>query len=164
MKTLIPKIVKLNFTAVLLGLCLATPLLAAAPANSHAFGRTLAGWIDIYERWAFGDLAVPIDGNGNAVVEHHVVLLPIPNTPGDGTPGHLDVTLNSGQAFVLPLWAFLGTNYTDNRPVDPLLDPSVFQTLNITFKIDGVTVIDQSNVLDFYSEFYLNPPIPIVGF
>jgi len=29
---------------------------------------------------------------------------------------------------------------------------------------DGVTVIDQSNVLNFYSQFFFNPPIPITGF
>jgi hypothetical protein len=132
--------------------------------NSHAFGRTLAEWNEIYERWNFGVLAVPIDGNGNAVVSPHVVLMPFPNTPGDGTPGHIDVTLNVGQAFVLPLWVELGTDYTDGTPPDPLLDISIFQTLNITFQIDGRTVIDQTNVLKFYSEFFFNPPIPLIGF
>jgi len=153
--------IKLSLTAALFGLCLATPIFAGIHGNSHAFGTTLAGWNEIYDRWAFGELAVPIDGNGNAVVEPHVVLFPIPNTPGDGTPGHLDVTLNAGQAFVLPLWVLLGTDYTDGRPPDTLADVSVFQTLDITFQIDGVTVIDRTNVLNFYSEFFFNPPIPI---
>ncbi len=114
---------------------LVTPLVAGLHGNSHAFGKTAAGWIEVYERWAFGELAVPIDENGNAVVDRHVVLMPIPNTPGDGTPGHIDVTLDAGQAFVLPLWAFLGTDYTDGTPPDPLLDVIFF-----------------------------NPPIPIIGF
>jgi hypothetical protein len=156
--------IKPSLTAALLGLCLATPIFAGIHGNSHAFGTTLAGWNEIYERWAFGELAIPTDGNGNAVVHHHVVLIPIPNTPGDGTPGHLDVTLSSGQAFVLPLWGLLGTDYTDGTPPDPLAPLSVFQTLNLTFKIDGATVIDQANVLDFYSAFFFNPPIPIIGF
>jgi len=156
--------IKPSLTAALFGLCLATPIFAGIPGNSHAFGTTLAGWNEIYERWAVGELAIPIDGNGNAVVEPHVVLFPIPNTPGDGTPGHLDVTLSSGQAFVLPLWVLIGFDYTDGTPPDPLVPPSVFQTLNLTFQIDGVTVINQANTLDFYSEFFFNPPIPITGF
>jgi len=134
MKTRITKLIKLSLTATLFGLCLATQVFAGMPGNSHAFGKTLAGWNEIYERWLFGVLAVPIDGNGNAVVSPHVVLMPFPNTPGDGTPP------------------------------DPLLDISIFQTLNITFQIDGRTVINQSNVLKFYSEFFFNPPIPITGF
>ena len=164
MKTRITKLIKLSLTATLFGLCLATQVFAGMPGNSHAFGKTFAGWNEIYERWLFGVLAVPIDGNGNAVVSPHVVLMPFPNTPGDGTPGHIDVTLNAGQAFVLPLWVELGTDYTDGTPPDPLLDISIFQTLNITFQIDGRTVINQSNVLKFYSEFFFNPPIPITGF
>jgi hypothetical protein len=156
--------IKLSLTAALFGLCLASPIFAGIPGHSHAFGRTLAGWNEIYERWVFGELAIPIDGNGNAVVHHHVVLFPIPNTSRDGTPGHLDVTLNAGQAFVLPLYVFLGTGYTDGTPPDPLLDVSVFQTLDITFQIDGRTVIDQTNVLKFYSALFVNPPIPIIGF
>lgn len=164
MKTRITKLIKLSLTATLFGLCLATQVFAGMPGNSHAFGKTLAGWNEIYERWLFGVLAVPIDGNGNAVVSPHVVLMPFPNTPGDGTPGHIDVTLNAGQAFVLPLWVELGTDYTDGTPPDPLLDISIFQTLNITFQIDGRRVINQSNVLKFYSEFFFNPPIPITDF
>ena len=156
--------IKLSLTAALFGLCLATPIFAGIDGNSHAFGTTLAGWNEIYERWAFGGLAIPVDGNGNAVVHPHVVLFPIPNTPGDGTPGHLDVTLSTGQKFVLPLWVIFGTDYTDGTPPDPLLPLSVFRTLNLTFQIDGQTVIDQTNVLKFYSEFFFNPPIPLVGF
>jgi hypothetical protein len=163
MKSRITKMIKLSLTAALFGLCLTTPIFAGIHGNSHAFGKTLAGWTEIYQRWAFG-LTIPTDGNGNAVVGPHVVLMPIPNTPGDGTPGHLDVTLNAGQAFVLPLWALLGTDYTDGTPPDPLLDVSVFETLDITFQIDGVTVIDKANVLNFYSAFFFNPPIPIIGF
>jgi hypothetical protein len=164
MKTRITKMIKLSLAATLFGLWAVTPISAGMNGNSHAFGKTAAAWNEIYERWAFGDLAFPIDGNGNAVVPPHIVLMPIPNTPGDGTPGHIDVTLNAGQAFVLPLWVELGTDYTDGTPPDQLLPRSVFQTLDITFQIDGVMVIDTTNVLNFYSEFFFNPPIPITGF
>jgi hypothetical protein len=164
MNNRITKMIKLSLTAALFGLCLTTPIFAGIHGNSHAFGKTLAGWNEIYERWAFGALTVPTDGNGNAVVGPHVVLMPIPNTPGDGTPGHIDVTLKAGQAFVLPLWVLLGTDYTDGTPPDPFVNVSVFQTLDLTFQIDGVTVIDKTNVLNFYSAFFFNPPIPIIGF
>jgi len=164
MKLRAPKILKLSLAITLFGLCLTTPLSAGPPGHSHAFGKTRAGWLQVYERWTFGELAIPTDNYGNAVIHQHVVLMPLPNTFGDGTPGHLDVTLNAGQAFVLPLWVLLGTDYTDGTAPDQLVDLSVFRTLNITFKIDGVTVIDQSNVLNFYSQFFFNPPIPITGF
>ncbi len=164
MKSRITKMIRLSLMAALFGLCLTAPISAGIHGNSHAFGKTLAAWNEIYERWAFGGLAIPIDGNGNAVVPPHVVLMPLPDAPGDGTPGHIDVTLNAGQGFVLPLWVLLGTDYTDGTPPDPLVDVSVFQTLDITFQIDGVTVIDNTNVLNFYSAFFFSPPIPITNF
>src|SRR5438270_2572415 len=140
MKNRITKMTKLSLTVGLFGVCLTMPTFAGMHGNSHAFGKTLAGWSEIYERWAFGALAIPTDGNGNAVVGPNVVLMPVPNTPGDGTPGQIDVTLEAGQAFVLPLWVELGTDYTDGTPPDPLLDVSIFQTLDISFRIDGEIV------------------------
>jgi hypothetical protein len=145
-----------NRGGLLLGLCLATAAFAGnapVPGQSHAFGKTLAQWQDIYSRWNLGQLNIPPDANGNAAVGN-VVLMPIPNTPGDGTPGHLDVTLNSGQAYTLPLLFLLGTSYTDSTPPDPLVDVSFFKTLNLTLQIDGVTVVNNANMMNYYSEFY----------
>ena len=134
-----------------------------APGNSSAFGDSLTTWQETYFRWAYGDITVPTDSNGNAVVGN-TVLLPLPDATGDGTPAHLDVTLNPGQSFVLPLWALLGTSYTDGTPPDPFVPDSVFQTLDISFTIDGVTVINSSNLMNYYSKETLTPAIPIVGF
>src|SRR5438045_2960068 len=136
MKTPITKLIKLSLTATLFGLCVLTPLVAGLHGNSHAFGKTAGGWIEVYERWAFGELAVPIDENGNAVVDRHVVLMPIPNTPGDGTPGHIDLTLDAGQERVLRLCAFLGTDCSDGTPAAPPCDCSSFQTRKLPFQID----------------------------
>ncbi len=111
-------------------------------------------------RWYLGQLVIPPDDNGNAVVGQ-VVLLPVPNTPGDGTPGHLDVTLHSGQAFTVPLLGLLGQSYTDGRPADPLVDVSWFQTTDLRLEIDGATVVDNSNLMNYYSQFYFAPPVPI---
>ncbi len=92
----------------LAGLCLATSVSAGnspAPGGSSAFGKTLAQWQDVYWRWTYGGLTVPTDANGNAVVNGNVVLMPLPNAPGDGTPGHLNVTLNSGCCRYGTCWA-----------------------------------------------------------
>jgi hypothetical protein len=134
-----------------------------APGNSSAFGKSLTAWQETYFRWAYGEITFPTDSNGNSVVGH-TVFFPLPDANGDGTPAHLDVTLSTGQSFVLPLWALLGTSYTDGTPPDPFVPDSVFQTLNISFTIDGVTVINGSNVMKYYSKEALDPAISIVGF
>jgi hypothetical protein len=132
--------------------------------GNSAFGGDLATWQETYIRWTFGDITVPTDSNGNAIVGKHMVLFPIPSTPGDGTPGHLDVTLSPGQSFVLPLWTVLGTSYSDGTPPDPFLPDSVFQTLNISFTIDGITVVSGSSAMNYFSKVTLEPAIPIAGF
>jgi hypothetical protein len=147
----------------LAGACVTLPLLAGnspLPGNSHAYGKTLAQWEDTYWRWTYGGLSLPTNGNGNAVVGH-VVMMPLPNAPGDGTPAHLDVTLSSGQPFVLPLWVLLGTDYSDGTPPDPLVPVSVFQTLQLSLEIDGVKVVGCQNMMDYYSGFYFSPPVPL---
>jgi hypothetical protein len=95
---------------------------ASAPGRSTAFGKSLAQWQELYGRWLYGGVNVPTDANGNAVVGGNVVLLGLPNAPGDGTPGSLDVTLKPGQAFVLPEFGEIGTSYTDGTPPDPMLE------------------------------------------
>ncbi len=144
--------------AAFLVVCLATATVSAgsppSPGQSSAFGKSLAQWEDIYSQFAFGTISPPTDQNGNAVVGSHVVLMPVP------AAGSLDVTLSAGQAFVLPLWCLFLTTYNDGTPPDPIMDLSVFQTLDITFSIDGDTVIDGSNVMDYYSEFPFEPVIP----
>jgi hypothetical protein len=145
-------------------LCLAPTAHAgskAAPGHSSAFGNSLATWEETWWRWAFGDITLPTDANDNAVVGDSTVLLPTPSTPGDGTPGHVDVTLNNGQSFVLPLWVLLGTSYTDGTPPDPFVPDSVLLTLDISFTIDGDTVVNGRNVANYYSKFAFDPAIPI---
>jgi hypothetical protein len=130
------------------------------PGGSTAFGKSVAAWQELYWRWYYGDISLAPDNNGNAVV-NGVVLMPQPSTPGDGTPGSIDVSLNAGQPFMLPLWNVLGTSYNNGTPTDPAIPLSVFRTLDITFKIDGVTIIDRNNVMDFYAQFDFIPPIAL---
>lgn len=151
-----------RLAGVMLVACLASaPLLAGnkpAPPQSSAFGKTLAQWQDTYFRWFAGQFNIPPDANGNAAVGN-VVLMPLPNAAGDGTPASLNVRLNSGQALTLPLLFLLGTSYTDGTPPDPLVDASFFQTLKLSLQIDGVTVMTSANMMDYYSQFYFAPPI-----
>lgn len=139
--------------AALMGLCLAAPVWADV-----YYGKSLAEWQGIYFSWYFGALNVPSDANGNAVVDN-VVLLSMPSTPGDGTPGYQKVTLGSGQAFVLPLFSIIGQSYKDGT-ADAFLNVGIFQTLDLTVKIDGATVIGSGNMMDYYSEYTYNPPVP----
>jgi hypothetical protein len=136
----------------------------AAPGHSSAFGKRLATWEEIWTRWAYGDITVPTDANGNAVVGDGTILFPTPFAIGDGTPAHLDVTLNNSQSFILPLWLLVGTSYTDGTAPDPFEPDSVFQTLDISFTIDGVTVVDGNNAMSYYSKFTFDPTIPVIDF
>jgi hypothetical protein len=120
----------------------------------------LASYEETYTRWVFGQLSVPTDANGNAVVKG-VVLMPVPFTDGDGTPGVADVTLKSGQSFMLPFFAEYGTSYRDSTPPDPFEPLSLFETLDIQFSVDGVPLVTTSNVMSYFSKFTFDPEIPI---
>ena len=149
-------------------LLLAVALSLSLPTPSHAgpaSDKTLAEWQAIYSYWEFGDADdasadFDTDASGNTIVGN-VVLMPIPNTFGDGTAGSVDVTLNSGESFFLPLWGLLGTSYTDGTPSDEFFSVNVFKTLEISFKIDGDAVVTSANVMDDYSKYEFDPEIPI---
>lgn len=94
------------------------------------------------------------------------LLYHLPNTPGDGTAGHLDVTLNHGQAFFLLLLQESGTSYTDGTPPDPFLDEfSVFKTMKLKLTLDGKAVlgIKDKEALGSYEKFSFTPPIPLIN-
>jgi hypothetical protein len=75
----------------------------------------LEGWADVYLRWMTDDRTLPLDEHGNAVLGG-TVLLPIPPTPGDGTPGSEAVTLDRRDSFVLPLWGLIGNHHHARAP------------------------------------------------
>lgn len=125
--------------------------------NSNAFRDTFDQLQHLYQRWGWGDPTVnfPVDGNGNTY-QGNFVFVPLPS----GNPGYIDVTLNSNQAFVLPLWNWAGEKYLDSsKPADPEVPSSVYRTLDIKFTIDGETVVDSCNVMEYYSEFLFETPI-----
>ena len=119
----------------------------------------LAQYQETYFRWLFGNKSLSTDAYGNAV-EKNVVMMPTPQTPGDGTPGSIDVTLRAGEAFTLPFFVELGTSYRNGTPPDPFEPLSLFTTLDIKFTIDGKTIITKDNVLDYFSKFTFDPAIP----
>ena len=114
---------------------------------------------DTFTRNLFGDITLPTDANGNAV-SGKTVFLP---TPGDGSgaPASASVTLTTDQPFFVPLFQLFGTGYNNGTPDDPFVDANVFKTLDITFKVDGKTVIDRKNALRFYSKFEFDPVIAV---
>ena len=143
----------------------ATSLLAAAPvfaddAQGQNEGQpgSLIKWHDTYWRWYYGALTLPTDPNGNAE-QDGVVLMPLPNAPGDGTPASLNVTLNAGQSFFLPFQAVAGTSYTDGTPPDPLVPFSVWKKIQFKLFLDGRQIISARDALQTYVQFYLDPPI-----
>jgi hypothetical protein len=132
------------------------------PGHSNAFGQSLGDWLVTYWRWYYEGTPLPTDRYGNTVVGN-VVLLPIPSTDGQGEPGFQDVTLTSGEAFVLPFFGAIGWEYPDGS-LDPLVPLSLFETLEITVTVDGVVVIDEENVMDYYAYGEFDPPIPYPPF
>lgn len=129
-------------------------------ADQGGVDGRLAEYQETYYRWEFGDRSLGTDAFGNAV-DKNVVMMPVPFTPGDGTPGTQAVTLGVGESFVLPLFGELGTSYGDGTPPDPFEPISIFTTLDISFSIDGKQVISNANVLRYFSKFNFEPPIPI---
>ena len=146
----------------LIGAAQAKPADKADHHDSDAFGsKTLARvFHDTYWRWYYGNVTLPTDENNHAVL-NGIALMPLPNAPGDGTPGSIDVTLRAGQPFFLPLFGLQGTSYTDGTPPDPFLDLDIFKTLVIKFTIDGKTVVNEHNVMDYFSQSALIPPVPL---
>jgi hypothetical protein len=146
----------------LAALCLTATLCLAGnaplPATASVFGTSQTEWQELYWRWYYGGLTLPVDANGNAHVGS-MVLMPIPPTPGDGTPGHQDVTLKTAQFWVLPFWALIGTSYTDGTPPDPLVGPEIFKTLDISFQVDGQTVVSSQNVMEYFFSTPFDPPV-----
>ena len=132
--------------------------LSPQPPNSHSFGRTLAEWQATWFAWAEGDLNLPTDDQGNSLVKK-VVLMGIPDTPGDGTPGAINIVLNSGEAFVVPLILFFGSSFS-NGTTSPMLSVNDFANMTLSLTLDGVTIVDSDEALRYYTETVFSPPLP----
>ncbi len=134
----------------------------AAPAQSHAFGKSLTEWMTLYWQWSIG-------GGPDHVGHVSFLPQPAPGAPVSGDfsfddpgvfVGELEVRLRPGTAFVLPVSAWVGESYlpelgfSDDSP----LDPSVFTIAEVM--LDGKSLIDSSNLGDYnYGPAYFDPPI-----
>lgn len=133
----------------------------AAPPNSHAFGKSLTEWMNLYWQWLIG---------GGPDHVGRVTFLPQPNgdhVSGDFSyddPGVLvgeaEVHLRPGTKFVLPVITWVGESYLSELhiPDDVPLDASVFTFAEVS--LDGKRLIDASNMDDFYyGPTYFDTPI-----
>jgi hypothetical protein len=125
---------------------------------SKAFGKTLTEWMGTYWRWYYGtgsDLTQSKVGR--------VQLMPLPTgvqAGGTGTPkdpavyvGQLEITLQPGTPFVLPLYSWLRERYKDwpGVPDDPPLSDAVgLASGHPKLSIDGETIITDANKAAFY--------------
>ncbi|SRR5579883_3149619 len=136
---------------------------ASGQALSHAYGRSLAEWMQLYFRWVLDD--------GDEQVGP-VRFMPIPQgTPvaGSGTyddpqisVGQLDVTFQPNQAFMLPVAVVYGETYDPDlgMPDDTSVARSVFTRTNAFVELDGQRIIDVHNLKKFYvAPTYFDPPI-----
>jgi hypothetical protein len=132
--------------AVILCVCLAFVPFAVAqnPGHSHAYGKSLGEWMELYWTWFLG-------GDQEARVGS-VVFLPIP------MDGEEDVTLKVGEKFVLPMLVIVGETYTeasgspDDNPADYPLE--LFTAFTVKITLDGKPIIDSDveDIADYYFE------------
>lgn len=125
-----------------------------APPESHAFGRTLGGWMESYWTWILG-------GDQEGQVKK-VVFMPLPagEPISEDCPtvlvGELDVSLRPGDKFVLPMFAYVGETYLedveDDNPDD--IPAELFTSADVVLKVDGKVVLDSS--VDDLNAFYFD--------
>lgn len=130
----------------------------SADGNRKFHGKTLNEWLDLYMTWALGGdqddhvgkvrfmplpTGVPVDDGSTGAADDPVTLV-----------GEIDVTLQKGEAFVLPVAVWFGEIYEDGS-IDPVLDDSVFTQSNVYVAIDGKAVLDSS--ADDLSKNYVEP-------
>jgi len=128
-----------------------------SPPNSKAFGKSLAEWLTIYWRWAYG---------GGSPEVGPVELMPLPAgevTYAGSEPywkdptvytGEIEVEFAPGTPFVLPEYAWVLERY-DGYP--DIADDTCFPedqirgaVTQMSLTIDGVTVMSDANKDDFY--------------
>lgn len=140
-----------------------------APPVSHAYGKTLPEWLDIYWRWSLGTAQDPAQSTVG-----HVQLMPQPAeelVSGSGTPedpavlvGELAITLRPGTPFVLPLVGIVGERYAGYPAVpddDPALFTDLLEGISVNLTIDGRTIISDANQAAFYLPATFLDPIVI---
>ena len=131
-----------------------------APPHSHAYGKSLSEWLNVYWRWNL------LGQDPSKSVVNGVKLIPLPAgelVSGAGTPedpalyrGQIEVTIDSNTPFVLPLAAWTVERYNNGTPDDSVIPNDVFlDGVSPHFTIDGKLVMSDCNETEFYV-----PPMP----
>ncbi len=140
------------------GLCvglLTTSLVLAGNPHSQFRGQGLGNWMKLYWTWFLGG-----DQAGHV---KNTVFLPLPaGEPSEEDPtvfvGKTDFTLRPGEAFVLPMFVWIGETYLeenvpDDNPND-ILDEWFTDPDNVTvmIRLDGKLIIDsaEDDLNDFF--------------
>jgi hypothetical protein len=158
---IIVTVVALAVTALWVSQAVAKP--KVAPPNSNAFGKTMAEWLTVYWRSLF-------EGGEGKV--GNVLLLPMPAgvCEGEGTEqnpnvcvGELDITIEAGTAFVLPLFAWIGERYDGYPGVpddEPIPDDLLIAWTHPNLTLDGEIIVSDENKESFYvGQTLFDPPI-----
>ncbi len=143
-------IVALVFTALLVSEVGAKP--KVAPPHSRAYGKTMAEWLTIYWEWLIG-------GGEDKVGK--VQFMPMPageyaggsgEAPDDPIvfAGELDITIEAGTPFVLPLFAWIGERYEDGSEDPPIADEDLIDLIHPNLTIDGETIVSDDNKEAYY--------------
>jgi hypothetical protein len=121
--------------------------------TSHA-GRGIGAWMKDYWAWS-------LSGTGEGRADDRVFLpLPMATDPDmDGTlTGEIDVTLQEGEGFMLPMFVWIGETYEGGAPADD--DPAMFpdalftgEAMDVTITLDGETILssETDDLTDFFS-------------
>ena len=133
--------------------------------GSSAYGKTLTEWMTLYfER--------SLSGDADSMVKQ-VKLLPIPagEWQGDGSftsddpstfVGAMELTLEPGTPFVLPVAVWFGESYDTGQQDDAEVDGAIFTGSRVLVTLDGDAIID-SDVDDlsdwYFGPTYFDPPV-----
>jgi hypothetical protein len=116
-----------------------------APPNSNAFGKSLEEWTLLYWRSYL---------TGGPPSVGPVYFLPLPDCdefiPGDPPTcrGQLDLTIEAGTPFMLPIIAWIMEYFTDISDCDEPLPDEVFTDAVATVTIDGREIME--NIEEYY--------------
>ncbi|RIK40928.1 MAG: hypothetical protein DCC55_13480 [Chloroflexi bacterium] len=130
-----------------------------APPQSHAFGKALEEWQLLYFTWYLG--------GSQADQVRNVRFLPLPEGEPTGEDptiivGELDLTLEVGTAFVLPVLTFIGETYVEDVADDEPLPAEIFTGAPVLVSLNGQPLIDSGvENLDKYlfGPVFFDPPI-----
>lgn len=117
----------------------------AMPAQANTHGKSLSEWLKLYFKWAVG-------GGDESGPKVDFLPLPAGEPTGEGAgtaddplvlEGSLDVALNPGVAFVLPISAATRERYEDGS-IDAIYPDSIFADSEYSVILDGKRILEKA--------------------